>query len=70
MTYAHGCRPNRTHSFDSVSGWCRHGCGVREDARVLNRAGDVILPGRELTPEQKAYYLDRAQRAMTRTSPT
>lgn len=33
------CRPYRAgqlHDFDPVSGWCAHGCGVRDDGRVIN----------------------------------
>lgn len=44
--YALGCRPGRRHNFDWYSGWCRHGCGNREDGRVINiRSGDVIHRG-------------------------
>jgi len=39
------CVPNRTHRFDSESGWCAHGCGVRDDQHVVNRAGTVVRVG-------------------------
>lgn len=39
------CRPSRElkgHEYDSASGWCRHGCGVRDDGFVLSQAGDRL----------------------------
>ena len=45
-TYALGCRRGRKHDFDWYSGWCRNGCGNRDDGRVINmRSGDVIHRG-------------------------
>lgn len=45
----HDCRPyraGRPHMFSPVSGWCVHGCGVRDDGRVVNvLTGSVIAPG-------------------------
>lgn len=42
------CFPGKTHTFDPTSGWCRNGCGVRDDGYVT-RKGDVIR-----TPEEHA----------------
>ncbi|MDQ1128281.1 hypothetical protein QE381_000409 [Microbacterium sp. SORGH_AS 888] len=47
------CRPGRAHRFDSPSGYCRWGCGVRDDGRVVSRAGDVIYPGPLERPQQQ-----------------
>jgi hypothetical protein len=30
------------HDFDAESGWCIHGCGHRDDGRVINSAGRTI----------------------------
>lgn len=42
------CRPYRNgapHDFDSNSGWCVHGCGNRDDGRIITRQAEVIHPG-------------------------
>lgn len=47
------CRPGRTHNFQSPSGYCRWGCGVRDDGRVVSRRGDVIYPGPHERPQHQ-----------------
>ena len=43
---AYDCQPHRAdlgHDFDAVSGWCVHGCGVRDDGRIVNvRSGSPV----------------------------
>lgn len=39
------CTPGKQHAFDPDSGWCAHGCGVRDDRHVVNRAGTVVRVG-------------------------
>lgn len=37
-----GCRIGRTHEYDATSGWCIHGCGCRDDGRMVKAdRGDV-----------------------------
>jgi hypothetical protein len=40
---ARECRPGKRHRYDPVSGWCVHGCGNRNDGRVVSRGGDVLI---------------------------
>jgi hypothetical protein len=40
--WARECRPGKRHRYDPVSGWCVHGCGNRDDGRVVTRGGDVV----------------------------
>lgn len=44
----HACRPSRArlgHDFDPGSGWCIHGCGVRDDGLVIaTRTARTIAP--------------------------
>lgn len=35
------------HDFDSISGWCVWGCGLRQDGRHTTTAGALIDPGPE-----------------------
>lgn len=35
------CKAGKRHSYDE-SGWCAHGCGVRDDGRVISWQGDVL----------------------------
>ena len=49
---AHGCFRGRAHQFDEISGWCDRGCGVRDDGRVIDRAGNVVFPGPPMSPER------------------
>lgn len=58
--------PDAPHSFDPVSGWCRHGCGLRDDGRHQTYGGQVIDPGPEYTPEQLAAQADRIAHQTTR----
>ncbi len=46
------CRPGRSHRFSPSSGHCAHGCGVRDDGRVVSRGGAVIYPGPNEQPQQ------------------
>jgi hypothetical protein len=59
------CRHSRAHlghTFDAESGWCVHGCGVRDDGLVIaHRSGTAIAaPGgqRVPRPRTRAYSLD------------
>lgn len=65
------CRPWRSalgHDFDADSGWCVHGCGVRNDGRVIavrdarplvpGRAAPVPLPGAERAARPRVDYPD------------
>ncbi len=52
------CRPGKTHAFDPESGWCRHGCGVRDDARVVTHAGNPIRTGRAEDPDELRRRID------------
>lgn len=46
MTGARGCRDDRTqHAFAAGSGWCANNCGVRNDGRIVNRTGTLVLVG-------------------------
>ena len=54
------CRPwSARHRFDPASGWCAHGCGVRDDGLVASaRTGKVIAaPSRR--PGNAAITADR-----------
>jgi hypothetical protein len=48
------CRPGRTHKFNHESGWCDHGCGVRNDGRIVTRGGAVVRPGPTEQPTHPA----------------
>lgn len=50
--FAASCRPGRRHRYDPRSGWCTHGCGLREDGRVLTWRGDLVNPGPTYTPAE------------------
>lgn len=54
------CRPGKYHRFDFVSGYCVHGCGNREDGRIVSREGNVIAPGPNYTPEELDAIRTRA----------
>ncbi|RZU64595.1 hypothetical protein EV379_0898 [Microterricola gilva] len=54
--------PDAAHDFHPDSGYCIHGCGNRDDGRVIvMTSGRVLIPGPTYTREQ----LD----AMTRHTP-
>lgn len=59
------CVPHRAtqpHEFHAASGWCIHGCGVRDDgAHYEMRRGVWIRTGADLTPEQIEFYARRAE---------
>lgn len=40
------CKRGKRHDYEWLSGWCKHGCGVRDDGRVVTFAGDVLSAGR------------------------
>lgn len=46
------CKPNKVHHYDHLSGWCLHGCGARDDGRIVNYAGHVINAGPSYSPEE------------------
>lgn len=52
------CVPGRQHDYDPVSGWCAHGCGVRNDLQVVNRAGIVIRRGIPAPTEDIRHRID------------
>lgn len=33
------------HDFDKTSGWCIHGCGMRDDGRRVGKGGAVEAVG-------------------------
>lgn len=42
------CRPYRKcqpHDFSPISGWCEHGCGNRDDGRIITKQAEVIYAG-------------------------
>jgi hypothetical protein len=47
------------HSFDPASGWCAHGCGTREDGRMVKSDRGVVAPGHEYTPEELAELREK-----------
>lgn len=53
------CIPGKTHRYHPHSGYCIHGCGAREDGRVISRAGTEIHPGPRYTPEELAAMKER-----------
>lgn len=57
---AYSCRPTRAalgHTFDPDSGWCVHGCGVRDDGLVMNtRTGVVIAQPRTSADFTESRY--------------
>lgn len=53
-------RTNKPHRFDSLSGWCHNGCGVRDDGRVTTRKGDVIYNGPTYQTEQLENFRNRS----------
>lgn len=40
-----------THNFDPLSGWCSQ-CGLRDDGRLISRAGQIFHSGNNADPEQ------------------
>jgi hypothetical protein len=44
------------HTFDPVSGWCGR-CGLRDDGRLIDRAGMVLREGPDYSPEDLAKML-------------
>jgi hypothetical protein len=47
--------PDAKHEYHPTSGWCIHGCGNRDDGRLVwMTGGTVVNPGPEYTPEQLA----------------
>lgn len=55
------CRPGKRHAFNYYSGWCAHGCGVRDDGRVVSRRGDVLHEGPSYTPDELASFRTRIE---------
>lgn len=53
--------PRAPHSFDPVSGWCRHGCGTRDDGRHQTPGGQVIDPGPTYYPHDLAKLATKLQ---------
>lgn len=58
MVSALDCTHGRAHAFDPDSGWCAHGCGVRDDKHVVNRAGTVIRRGIPAPSEDIRHRID------------
>lgn len=55
------CRHFSTgHTFDEVSGWCIHGCGQRDDGRLVKVHKGEILPGPTYTPQQLDEFRKKA----------
>ncbi|WP_419817014.1 hypothetical protein [Glaciibacter flavus] len=56
------CTPQRNgaHQFDALSGYCIHGCGVRDDGHVVSREGKVLAAGQQYSPAELSYLADRA----------
>ena len=57
FTTATACVRHRTskalsHTFDPVSGWCKHGCGNRDDGRISTREGNDIQAGPQYTQDE------------------
>ena len=57
FTTATACVRHRTtkglsHTFDPVSGWCKHGCGNRDDGRITTREGNDIQAGPQYTQDE------------------
>lgn len=61
---AYPCRGANQHDFDWYSGWCRrHGCGVREDGRVISvKSGAVLHPGPTYTEAELDKFRHRNER--------
>lgn len=55
-----------THSYDRKSGWCKHGCGNREDGRITTREGNVIDQGPTYTDNELADILHNLTEGSTR----
>lgn len=58
------CRAWRSalgHRFDPESGWCIHGCGVRDDGRVI-----AIRDARPLAPGKPASVPPTAREPLPR----
>jgi hypothetical protein len=36
------CKFGKAHDYAKESGWCIHGCGVRDDGRVISWQGEVL----------------------------
>lgn len=53
------------HEFDTDSGWCIHGCGLRDDGRQTFTTGQIIHPGPEYTPADLAWIADNLTRKDT-----
>lgn len=60
------CGYGLKHDFDYYSGWCRNGCGNRNDGRVINRGGTVLYPGPTYTEEQLEPMRKRLERLKRR----
>lgn len=53
-----------THSYDPISGWCKRGCGNRDDGRITTREGNDIAKGPQYTDAELAQMRETATRAL------
>lgn len=50
------------HEFDYYSGWCKRGCGNRDDGRIVSRSGDLIQAVPEYTEAGLEKFRNRLER--------
>lgn len=55
-----------SHAYDLKSGWCRFGCGNREDGRIVTREGNVIDQGPSYTDTELADMLQNLTNGASR----
>lgn len=56
-----GCRHYSIgHTFDPISGWCIHGCGVRDDGRIVKVQKGEVASGPAYTAEQLQEFQQKA----------
>lgn len=57
------CRHFSTgHTFDEISGWCIHGCGVRDDGLIFKVNRGIVATGPKYTPQQLDEFRQKASR--------
>lgn len=62
----HRIETGRSHTFDPVSGWCQHGCGVREDGRITNKSGSILNSGPTYSPTELDIFRQQTAEAHAR----
>lgn len=50
------------HDFDYWSGWCKRGCGNRDDGRIVSRSGELISSGPEYNEAGLEKFRTRLER--------